>query len=586
MLWGALLGGTYYAIRRDRAGALWLAALVLSHWVLDYVSHRPDMPLWPGGPKVGLGLWYSLPATLVVEFALLAIGAWLYASVTRPRDRIGTYGWWALIATLAAIYAASVAGPPPPSVQVLAMSGLLGWLFVVWAYWIDRHRARGRLARRPPATRGRAPPIARARGRAGDRSAGGRRASAAKSRCRCGARPRSRCAARRSSCARGGRARRGAAPAPRCARRRRRGRPPSCRARRGSRRPGARAGPARRTRIPACRRSAGCRRRACESRCAKRTSPLRAAVPPIRASRSARGSARARRAPEERDRELRNARRLGAIDAVAIDEPLDRHRARVLVERASQEIVEHARAATRRRPHRCVRRPSSATAAVMIARPPASTGARSPFSALSFSREMCPAASMRRRSRASPVGVMPPAENAFCSRMSASAIAVPDDAYASRQWLAPEAARDRLDLDARHRFRGVHRRGRDLAVGEVTLRHPDAADRQRLEPLGLQAAADDELGRTAADVDDESRLQRARQLVRDAEEGEPRLLVPADDVDRESDRALGAPQELAGVRGHAKRVGRNHAHRRGMQAGEPFAEACEAGERVSASRRA
>jgi membrane-bound metal-dependent hydrolase YbcI (DUF457 family) len=141
VLWGALLGGTYYAIRRDRTGALWLAALVLSHWVLDYVSHRPDMPLWPGGPKVGLGLWYSLPATLVVEFALLAIGAWLYASVTRPRDRVGTYGWWAFIATLAAIYAASVAGPPPPSVQVLAMSGLLGWLFVVGAYWIDGHRS-------------------------------------------------------------------------------------------------------------------------------------------------------------------------------------------------------------------------------------------------------------------------------------------------------------------------------------------------------------------------------------------------------------------------------------------------------------
>ena len=51
------------------AAADWrnFAALVLSHWVLDFASHRPDMPLWPGGPKVGLGLWYSLPATLVVE---------------------------------------------------------------------------------------------------------------------------------------------------------------------------------------------------------------------------------------------------------------------------------------------------------------------------------------------------------------------------------------------------------------------------------------------------------------------------------------------------------------------------------------
>ncbi len=140
VLWAAILAGGYYALRRDRPGALWLAALVLSHWVLDFASHRPDLPLWPGGPKVGLGLWYSLPATLAVEFALFAIGAWIYASVTRSRDRIGGYAMWIFVAVLAAIYAASVFGPPPPSVLVLAWSGLLGWLFIVGAYWIDRHR--------------------------------------------------------------------------------------------------------------------------------------------------------------------------------------------------------------------------------------------------------------------------------------------------------------------------------------------------------------------------------------------------------------------------------------------------------------
>ena len=136
-LWGALVAGAYYLLRRDRAGALWLAALVLSHWVLDFVSHRPDMPLWPGGPLVGLGLWYSLPATLVVELGLVRDRRWLYASVTRPRDRIGAYAFWALVATLAAIYVSSVFGPPPPSVEVLAMTGVAGWLFVAWAL-LDR----------------------------------------------------------------------------------------------------------------------------------------------------------------------------------------------------------------------------------------------------------------------------------------------------------------------------------------------------------------------------------------------------------------------------------------------------------------
>ena len=140
LFWGALLGGSYYALRRDRNGALWLLALVLSHWVLDFISHRPDMPLWPGGPRVGLGLWNSVPATLVVEFALFGFGVWLYTRVTRPRDALGSTLSWLFVAVLAILYVMSVFGPPPPSVQVLALSGLLGWLFLAWAYWIDRHR--------------------------------------------------------------------------------------------------------------------------------------------------------------------------------------------------------------------------------------------------------------------------------------------------------------------------------------------------------------------------------------------------------------------------------------------------------------
>ena len=139
-LWGLLLGGVYFALRRDSGGAFWLWALVMSHWVLDFVSHRADMPLWPGSERYGLGLWYSLPATLVTELALFAFGAWIYARVTRPRDRLGTMLLIAFVTVLVVIYLMSVFGPPPPSVEILALSGLLGWLFLAWAYWIDRHR--------------------------------------------------------------------------------------------------------------------------------------------------------------------------------------------------------------------------------------------------------------------------------------------------------------------------------------------------------------------------------------------------------------------------------------------------------------
>jgi hypothetical protein len=118
-----------------------LAALVLSHWLLDVISHRPDMPIWPGGgPRIGLGLWYSLPATLVVEGVLFSLGIWIYATNTEPVDTVGRYSFPAFVITLGAFYLASVFGPPPPSASAIAVVGQGQWLLVMWGYWLDRHR--------------------------------------------------------------------------------------------------------------------------------------------------------------------------------------------------------------------------------------------------------------------------------------------------------------------------------------------------------------------------------------------------------------------------------------------------------------
>ncbi len=138
--WAALFAIVYGGLRKDWRGALWLGGLVLSHWVLDVVAHRPDMPTWPGGPVLGAGLWNSIPATLFVEFALFGAGAWIYARAARARDSLGRVLYRAFVVVLAIVYLASVFGPPPPSERALALTGLLGWLFVAWAYWIDRHR--------------------------------------------------------------------------------------------------------------------------------------------------------------------------------------------------------------------------------------------------------------------------------------------------------------------------------------------------------------------------------------------------------------------------------------------------------------
>jgi len=142
IFWGAVFGGSYWLIRRNARNALWLGALVVSHWVLDWISHRPDLPLYPGEAQAhGLELWASLPATLAVEFAIYLAGAYLYARSTRPMDRVGTVAFAALLALLAAIYLVSVFGPAPPSVEAVAYSGALGYLTVAWGWWIDRHRA-------------------------------------------------------------------------------------------------------------------------------------------------------------------------------------------------------------------------------------------------------------------------------------------------------------------------------------------------------------------------------------------------------------------------------------------------------------
>ena len=140
-LWGAAFGTVHFWRRRRGIDAAVLALLVVSHWLLDFVSHRPDMPLWPGGPKLGLGLWNSVPATVVVELVLFTAGLWLCASATRPRDDVGRWGFAGLSGLLLLIAAGNVLGPPPPSVEAIGWIGAVGGLlFVALGAWVDRHR--------------------------------------------------------------------------------------------------------------------------------------------------------------------------------------------------------------------------------------------------------------------------------------------------------------------------------------------------------------------------------------------------------------------------------------------------------------
>jgi membrane-bound metal-dependent hydrolase YbcI (DUF457 family) len=141
-VWAGLLASAYLYLRPGRnREALALAALVLSHWVLDALSHRPDMPLTlEGTTRIGLGLWDSLAATLVVEAAMFAAGVFVYWKSTRPTDRTGVIALWSLTGFLCLIYLANLFGPPPPSASAVAWSAQAIWLLVAWGWWVDRHR--------------------------------------------------------------------------------------------------------------------------------------------------------------------------------------------------------------------------------------------------------------------------------------------------------------------------------------------------------------------------------------------------------------------------------------------------------------
>jgi hypothetical protein len=77
---------------------------------------------------------------LVLEFAIFALGMWLYLRTTRATDATGNWALWSLVALLMAINLGNAFGAPPPSITALAWVGQAQWLFVAWGYWINRHR--------------------------------------------------------------------------------------------------------------------------------------------------------------------------------------------------------------------------------------------------------------------------------------------------------------------------------------------------------------------------------------------------------------------------------------------------------------
>jgi hypothetical protein len=140
-VWALAFGAFYWFGRRAMVPATIVGSVVLSHWFLDVIVHRPDLPLAPGSDmKVGFGLWNSVPGTLVLEAALFIAGLAFYVRGARPLDRMGQYLLWGTVMLLVVAYLGVAFGPPPPSVAAVAWTGIAGGLLTAaLGYWIDHH---------------------------------------------------------------------------------------------------------------------------------------------------------------------------------------------------------------------------------------------------------------------------------------------------------------------------------------------------------------------------------------------------------------------------------------------------------------
>jgi hypothetical protein len=142
MLWGLLFGRIIWGLTHDVRITVIVGLVVFSHWLLDLIVHREDLPLMPGADqKVGFALWNSWAGTLAAEFLVFGGGVFLYLTTTKARDRIGSLGLYALAALLVALYGVSLNTTPPDDPRILAAGALSLLLLVVWAAWVDAHRA-------------------------------------------------------------------------------------------------------------------------------------------------------------------------------------------------------------------------------------------------------------------------------------------------------------------------------------------------------------------------------------------------------------------------------------------------------------
>jgi hypothetical protein len=118
------------------------AGAVFSHWVLDFIVHKPDLWIYDD-MKVGLGLWRWIWISLPLELAFLWAGAWAYARYV-PAKRGGNAWLWAFVAAMTAVQVYGDLGPAPASAHAEAITALCAYgALAALAGLVDLSRAPG-----------------------------------------------------------------------------------------------------------------------------------------------------------------------------------------------------------------------------------------------------------------------------------------------------------------------------------------------------------------------------------------------------------------------------------------------------------
>jgi hypothetical protein len=143
--WALVGAAVYYSwptrdtSRHWQASAI-VAVAVLSHFPLDVLVHLPDLTIAGGdSPRLGLGLWQRVDATVAAELLALGLGIAVYVAFRSRRHPVRAGRLAGLVAVLLVLYFASLFGPPPPDVATIAVADIVGLLgLAAMAAWVDR----------------------------------------------------------------------------------------------------------------------------------------------------------------------------------------------------------------------------------------------------------------------------------------------------------------------------------------------------------------------------------------------------------------------------------------------------------------